>query len=59
MAQGGARPRRQDRGGAEFKSKDKWFTARVPGKVVGDIVKERDSYTVTINIGSESPPTAK
>ncbi|HEY6125625.1 MAG TPA: hypothetical protein VIV63_13315, partial [Steroidobacteraceae bacterium] len=37
----------------ELKSKDKWFSAKVPAKVIGDIEKVEGSYTVELNIGSE------
>ena len=40
---------------AEIKSKDKWFKAKVPAKVVGDIEKVEGSYTVELNIGSDQP----
>lgn len=36
------------------KSKDGWFTVRVPGKVEGDIVKEQDTYTLNIDVGSDA-----
>ena len=39
----------------ELKSNDKWFKARVPAKVVGDIEKSEGSYTVQLDIGSEQP----
>ena len=39
----------------EFSSKDGWFRARVPAKVVGDIEMVEGSYTVTIDVGSDSP----
>ena len=44
---------RANRQAAEIKSKDKWFKARVPAKVVGDIEKVEGSYTVELNIGSD------
>jgi hypothetical protein len=37
----------------EIKSKDNWFKAKVPAKVIGDIEKVEGSYTVELNIGSE------
>ena len=55
MAPGSAGARRQDRRTTVIKSKDAWFTARVPARIVGEIVKEQDSYTVTIDIGSDAP----
>lgn len=39
----------------EFNSKDGWFRASVPAKVIGDIEKLEGSYTVTINVGSDAP----
>jgi hypothetical protein len=39
----------------EFKSKDSWFKAKVPAKSVGAIEKAEGSYTVTLDIGGESP----
>ena len=39
----------------ELKSKDNWFKARVPAKVIGDIEKSEGSYTVQLDIGSEQP----
>lgn len=38
-----------------LKSKDNWLSASVPAKVDGDIVKEGDSYSITFNIGGDSP----
>lgn len=38
----------------EFKSKDNWFKARVPGKVQGTVEKVQDSYSIEIDFGSES-----
>jgi hypothetical protein len=38
---------------AALKSKDNWFKARVPAKVVGDIEKVDGSYSVEFNIGAE------
>jgi hypothetical protein len=40
---------------AEIKSKDNWFKAKVPAKVVGDIEKVEGSYTVELNLGGEQP----
>ena len=40
---------------AELKSKDSWFKARVPAKVVGDIDKVEGSYTIEFNIGGDQP----
>ena len=37
-----------------FKSKDGWFTARVPAKVVGAIEKVEGSYSVELSIGADS-----
>src|SRR3954464_2711144 len=37
-----------------FKSTDGWLSGRVPAKV-GDIVKEPDSYAITLDIGAEGP----
>jgi hypothetical protein len=34
-------------------SKDNWFKAKVPGKLIGTIEKVEGSYTVELNIGSE------
>ena len=38
-----------------FKSKDNWFSAKVPAKVVGPVVKEQGSYSVELNIGGDNP----
>lgn len=38
-----------------FTSKDKWFKARAPGKVAGDIVESDGSYTVEIDLGTDTP----
>jgi len=38
-----------------IQSKDKWFSATVPAKLVGTIEKVDGSYTVELNIGSEQP----
>ena len=38
----------------DFKSKDKWATGRVPGKIVGVIEKVDDSYSIEIDFGAES-----
>ena len=38
---------------AVLKSKDNWFKAKVPAKVIGDIEKSEGSYTVELNIGSD------
>jgi hypothetical protein len=38
-----------------IQSSDKWFTAKVPAKLVGTIEKVDGSYTVELNIGSEQP----
>ena len=38
----------------EFKSKDNWFKARVPGKVKGAVEKVEDSYSIEIDFGGES-----
>lgn len=38
----------------EFKSKDKWASWRVPGKVIGVVEKVDNSYTIEINFGAES-----
>ena len=40
---------------AEIKSKDNWFKARIPAKVVGDIEKSEGSYTVQLDIGGDQP----
>jgi len=39
----------------EFKSKDAWLKARVPGKVVGKVEKVEESYSIEIEIAAESP----
>src|SRR5262245_32435066 len=39
----------------ELNSKDNWFRARVPARTAGDIEKEEGSYTVTFDIGTDSP----
>ncbi len=39
----------------DLKSKDGWFKARLPGKVVGDVVLAEGSYSVEIDIGSDAP----
>jgi hypothetical protein len=36
-----------------IKSKDNWFKAKLPAKVVGEIEKVEGSYTVELNIGSD------
>lgn len=36
-----------------IKSKDNWFKAKVPAKLIGEIEKVEGSYTVQLNIGSE------
>ena len=38
----------------EFKSKDSWFRARVPGKVKGAVEKVEDSYSIEVDFGGES-----
>jgi hypothetical protein len=38
----------------EFKSKDTWLKARVPGKVKGAVDKVEDSYSIEIDFGGES-----
>ncbi len=38
----------------EFKSKDSWLKARVPGKVKGAVEKVEDSYSIEIDFGGES-----
>ena len=38
-----------------LKSKDGWFTARIPYPVTGDVVKEQDSYTINFNLGADTP----
>jgi hypothetical protein len=40
---------------SEFNSKDGWFRARVPAKLVGDIEKVEGSFTVTIDVGTDAP----
>jgi hypothetical protein len=37
----------------ELKSKDNWFKAKVPARVVGVIEKVEGSYSIEFNIGSE------
>jgi len=39
----------------EFKSKDNWFKAKVPAKVVGVIEKVDDSYSIEFDLGVETP----
>jgi hypothetical protein len=39
----------------EIKSKDGWLRASVPGKLVGDIEVEEGAYTITFDIGAETP----
>ena len=39
----------------DFKSKDNWLKARVPGKVVGKVEKVEESYSIEIEIAAESP----
>jgi len=36
-----------------IQSKDSWFKAKVPGKLMGDIVKVEGSYSVQLDIGGE------
>jgi len=36
-----------------IKSKDNWFKAKLPAKLMGEIEKVEGSYTVQLNIGSE------
>jgi hypothetical protein len=38
---------------AAIKSKDNWFKAKLPAKLVGDIEKVEGSYTVQLDIGSD------
>jgi len=38
----------------EFKSKDNWFKARVPGRVNGAVEKVDDSYSIEIDFGGDS-----
>ncbi|HET9473613.1 MAG TPA: hypothetical protein VFO82_06950 [Steroidobacteraceae bacterium] len=38
----------------EFKSKDSWFKARVPGKVKGAVEKVENSYSIEIDFGGDS-----
>jgi hypothetical protein len=38
----------------ELKSKDGWFKARLPGKVVGAVEKIEGSYSVEIDIGADA-----
>ncbi|HYJ41572.1 MAG TPA: hypothetical protein VEW08_12330 [Steroidobacteraceae bacterium] len=50
-----ARAREGNAKPAVLKSKDNWFKARVPAKVIGDIEKSEGSYTVELDIGSDQP----
>ena len=38
----------------EFKSKDSWLKARVPGKVKGAVEKVEESYSIEVDFGGES-----
>lgn len=38
----------------EFRSKDNWFKARVPGKIKGTVEKVDDSYSIEIDFGGET-----
>jgi len=38
-----------------IKSQDGWFSARVPARVGGNIVKDQGSYALTLDIGSDAP----
>ena len=51
-----ARAREARTGAARvLKSKDDWMSARVPAKVVGDIVLEQKSYSITFDVGGDAP----
>lgn len=39
----------------EFKSKDNWFKAKVPAKVVGPVEKVEESYSIEFDLGAETP----
>ena len=38
-----------------FKSKDNWFSASVPATVLGEIIKEQESYSIEFDIGGDTP----